>query len=414
MSMPAIPLSAEDEAILALEGRLLVGHTCKVIVLERGPSLVALRERITQRVADVPALSMRLDSSGRGHVWVPDSDFEPAGHVVERHFPTPLAAEALRQEVGRIFRTRLDRAQPLWQIDLIPLESGRSALVWRLHHTVADGTTAMRFARQMLWDQEPSPEARPARRPGAPEDEHRRRAHLARFYAREFAHTRSPFEGSIGSSREVAFAELPLRQLHAAARQVADATLNDAVVSVVGGGVRTWLEAHHGRIGQVRIKIPVSLHHPGDDVGNADSFFFVDVPLSHDDPVERLRAVHAATATRKAEHDAETMDELLRDLRAISPRMAGLCERVERSARAFGLNVSNIRGPQDPVTVLGARVSSLHSLAEIAVHHAVRVAAVSLCDTLFLGFCADPAIVPDVSSMATATEDEAARLVAAA
>jgi hypothetical protein len=108
------------------------------------------------------------------------------------------------------------------------------------------------------------------------------------------------------------------------------------------------------------------------------------------------------------------MDRLLRDLRAVSPRLATFCERIERSARAFALNVSNVPGPREPVAICGARVRSLHSIAEIAEHHAVRVAAVSLCDELFLGFCADPAIVDDVGSMAEATEDEAAKLIAAA
>jgi hypothetical protein len=79
------------------------------------------------------------------------------------------------------------------------------------------------------------------------------------------------------------------------------------------------------------------------------------------------------------------MDRLLRDLRAVSPRLASFCERIEPSARALALNVSNVPGPREPVAICGAHVGSLHSIAEIAEHHAVRVAAVSLCDELFLG-----------------------------
>jgi hypothetical protein len=138
------------------------------------------------------------------------------------------------------------------------------------------------------------------------------------------------------------------------------------------------------------------------------------VPLAGDDPVRRLRAVHAAAAERKSEHDAETMDRVLRDLRAASPQLVELCERVERSGRAFAVNVSNVPGPSAPVAVAGAPVRSLHSLAEIARHHALRVAAVSLCDELFLGFCADPAIVPEVQWMAAACEREASDLLARA
>jgi hypothetical protein len=108
------------------------------------------------------------------------------------------------------------------------------------------------------------------------------------------------------------------------------------------------------------------------------------------------------------------MGQLLRDLRGVSPRLARFCERIERSARAFALNVSNVPGPRGPVSVLGSPVASLHSLAEIARHHAVRVATVSMDDGLFLGFCADPDIVPDVGEIAEATEQEATDLIAAA
>ena len=410
--VPATPLTPEDEAILQLEGRLIVGHTCKVIVLDRNaPSLSALRRRIAERLDAVAPLRVRLEGAPGRMTWVRVAELDLHAHVVEAPGP-PMEPERLHEAVGALFAQHLDRKRPLWRIEVIRLTSGEAALVWRLHHTLADGTTAMRHARALLWDVPAERTHAPAHAAHQLHDDRRRRSHFASFFAREFARTRSPFDGAIGETREVAFARLPLTSLHGAAKELAGATLNDAVVSAVGGGLRSWLEEHHGHLGRVRVKIPVSLHEQH-DAGNADSFFFVDVPLEHSDPVERLRAVHAATAKRKAEHDAETMDRLLRDLRSASPRLAGLCERIERSARAFALNVSNVPGPQEPVAVCGARVRSLHSIAEIAEHHAVRVAAVSLCDELFLGFCADPAIIPEVAAMAHATERDAEDVVAA-
>jgi hypothetical protein len=409
----ATPLSAQDEAILRLENGVLAGHTCKVIGLGAGsPSLEQLRERVAARVAAVPVLAQRLERRRGGDCWVSVPGFDPGAHV--QGAAGPCDAPALRREVARLFSERLDRSRPLWQMDLLPQQDGSAALVWRLHHTLADGTTAMRFAQALLWD-EPPAGGRPPR-PGAQAgDERRRRLHMARFFAREFARASSPFDGPIGTRREVAFARLPLAPLHAAAKQLAGATLNDALLTAVGGGLRSWLERRHGELRRgVRVKVPVSLHRQGDHAGNADSFFMVEVPLAEADPVRRLRAVHEGTAARKSEHDAETMDRLLSELRGASPRLGRLCERVERSGRAFALNVSNVPGPRAPVAICGAPVGSIHSLAEIARHHAVRVAAVSLCDELFLGFLSDPAIVPDLAWMAQATESDGAALVAAA
>lgn len=410
----AIPLTKQDEAILRLEGRLLAGHTCKVIELAPpAPSLQELRTRVAERVTAGSPLAMRLDVSRGRKAWVAEPDFDAAAQVGEAAAGAELSRPALRAEVARLFSERLDRGRPLWRIDVARLASGGAALVWRLHHTLADGTTAMRFARMLLWDQVDRAAAPPSAAARAA-DERRRRAHLARFFAREFARARSPLDGRIGVRRDVAFASVPLRALHDSARALCGATLNDALLSVVGGGLRDWLERHHGRVDAIRVKVPVSLHHAGEDAANADSFFIVDVPLAEPDPARRLRLVHAGTVSRKEHHDAETMDRLLSDLRAASPHLAGLCERIERSARAFALNVSNVPGPREAVSVLGASVASMHSLAEIARHHAVRVAVVSMCDTLYLGFCADADIVADVGEIAAATEREALATIAAA
>lgn len=421
----AIALTAEDRALLRLEDGLLVGHTCKVIALDGRLSRDALAARVGERLPAYSPLRMRLGGGAGDPAWVEDPDFDPAAHIRAGE-ARELDAAALREEVARLFVERLDRSRPLWQIDVLSLQGGGTALVWRLHHALADGVTAMRYARSLLWDEDETEActggdgrgegaARESRSTAAvaAAEERRRRMRLARFFAREFARSRSPFDGPIGHRREVAFAELPLRELHDAAHELAGASLNDALLCVVGGAVRDWIEHHHGTLGQLRVKVPVSLHHEGQDGANTDSFFMVGVPLEHVDVLARLRAVSAATSVRKADGDAQAMDALLRELRAVSPRLALLCERAERSGRAFALNISNVPGPREPVSVLGARADSLHSIAEIAAHHAVRVAAVSMGEKLYLGFCADPEVVGDVSWIARASELQADRLLAA-
>jgi diacylglycerol O-acyltransferase len=423
-----IPLTGEDRAILALEGPTLVGHTCKVVVLAgEAPPTAALAERVSARIAQAPALTRRLGGTVAEPVWIEDAEFDPRAHVLDAHVAAPLDRSKLRVEVARLFAERLDRDRPLWRIDRVQLRDGGCALVWRIHHALADGSTAMRYARTLLWDAssdhrddrsqvDGGRRAADQRAMTNEQDQVRRRAHLARCFAREFARSvrDSPFDGRIGARREIAFATVPLVELHDAAKALAGATLNDALLSVVSGGLRRWIERHHGPVGSVRVKVPVSLHHEGEDAGNRDSFFSVSVPLAEPNAVARLRAVRAATAVRKAEHDAEAMDTLLRRLREVSPELGRFCERVERSPRTFAVNISNVPGPREPVSVLGAPVGSLHSIAEIAEHHALRVAAVSFAGSLCLGFCADPEIVQDVRSMAEGTEIEATALIAAA
>jgi diacylglycerol O-acyltransferase len=76
------------------------------------------------------------------------------------------------------------------------------------------------------------------------------------------------------------------------------------------------------------------------------------------------------------------------------------------------LNVSNVPGPRRPVHVLGVPVRALYSLAEIREHHALRVAVISLADTLNFGLSTDPTLLPDVEDLARDMQAEASALIA--
>jgi hypothetical protein len=76
------------------------------------------------------------------------------------------------------------------------------------------------------------------------------------------------------------------------------------------------------------------------------------------------------------------------------------------------LNVSNVPGPRRAIDVLGVPVNALYAIAEIGQRHALRIAVLSLEETLRFGLCADPTILPDVEQLAAAIEEEAAELAA--
>jgi diacylglycerol O-acyltransferase len=413
----AIPLGPEDRAILALESPAVAGHTCKVARL--GPAAVDiehLRARVTERIALAPALTRRLGGSERVPSWVPDDSFDVGRHVVAATVAGPIEDSGLPDVVARLFEQRLDRTRPLWRMDVVDLADGGTALVWRIHHSLADGTASVRYCRSLLWDHEPNAAITPARALALHTvDEARRRAHLAGFLRREYARgeRHSPFDGAIGARRDVAFAATSLSDLHQAAKALDGATVNDAVLTIVAGAVGRWVRLHHGRLGTIRMRVPVSLHQEGDTVANRDSFFSIGVPLNEPDPVARLRQVHKETSERKHDQDALHREELLRELSDV-PALKGLLTRLERSPRRFALSVSDVPGPPAPVSVLGAPVERLHSLAEIGERHALRVSALSLADLLCFGLCADPDLVDHLPSIAEGIEVEARELLAAA
>jgi diacylglycerol O-acyltransferase / wax synthase len=427
--MEVRPLSSEDVSILALENQTVAGHACKVIVLSDGIDVELLRASISARLPRAPDLCVRLRELEGSWCWVPDDEMDMAAHVVLGPSAGDGDETDLRAAVGRIFQQRLDRSRPLWRIDVMPsLEGGGSALIWRVHHALADGSTAMRMADAVLWDPAAGAEASrrrhadrragsgPARSTAAA----RRRLGAVRAMAREVPQPwhRSPFDGHISARREVAFAIVPFAGLRRVAHVSQGATVNDGVLTVVAGALRRWLERAHGHLGTVRVKVPVSLHtrsiaseETPAEPGNRDSFFCLDVPLGSDDPLERLGMIRRSTVVRKQDHDAEHIDSLMHALARI-PRLRQFAERALAHPRAFAVNVSNVPGPRQPVEVLGVPVRALYSLAEIRDHHALRIAVVSLANVLTFGLTADPTLLPDVRSLAKYIEMEAEAFMA--
>ena len=185
-------------------------------------------------------------------------------------------------------------------------------------------------------------------------DEARRRAHLAGFLRREYARgeCRSPFDGTIGTRREVAFAAVSLPALHDAAKGLDGATLNDAVLTIVAGAVGRWVRRRHGDLGTIRVRVPVSLHHEGDAVANHDSFFSVGLPLNEPDPgrapARRARGDERAQARPRRASTTSTCCTSC----PVVPPLEHLVTRIERNPRRFALSVSNVPGPREPVSVL--------------------------------------------------------------
>ena len=417
-------LSAEDARILALESGNVRGHTCKLIVFDGEHGVEELRDHLSHRIQAVPRLRQRLAAAPPGlPKWVDDTDFSLEHHV---RACGPADDAELRRLVGEVMTEPLDRDRPLWAMDVVsPLAGGRTALIWRIHHAMADGMTAMRMARELLLDPAetelhdsvPSPAgaARPPR--GGVAAAARAAARSPAVLRRELGRhaSASPLDRPVGPRREVAFVDAPVAELrrigHAAPER---ATVNDVVLAAVAGGLRGWLERLGARPEGLRAKVPVSLHRPEErDAANRDSFMVVDLPLDQPDPLERLCTVARETRECKLRHEAETLDGFFRDLSHLSRSLERFAEHWAMSPRVFTLNVSNVPGPRGPQRVLGSQLLEFHSLAEIAHRHALRVAVVSAADRISFGLCADPDAVDRLDLIARGIESELQELGAA-
>jgi diacylglycerol O-acyltransferase len=419
-------LSPDDAHILNLESTAITGHTLKLVVLEPGPPLDvdALRPAVAARLSSQPRATDRVDTSAADARWVEATDFDIDDHVRRRVDGLTASRSDLWRIVSGLMSEHLDRRHPLWTFDVIgPLDDGREAIAVRIHHAMCDGIAAVRFLDDVLFDVRPQlPTA--ANRPGvhAMPPALSRRDQARRMPAaviRELGHpsARSPFDRPITVTRELAFTAAPLAELKSiGASRPTRATINDVLLTIVAGGLRTWLERHEGVRRHLRAQVPVSLHHRNEDAtesGNRDSFMNVELPLGVRDPLAMLDLISAQTRERKRLDDADEMYDLLHALGAV--RYVGkAAKRLTNSPREFSLAISNVPGPPTVVEVSGRRVQNLFSSSEPGAHHALRISAISCAGDIGIGLCTDPQALPHIARMAEAVEQAYVELRAAA
>jgi diacylglycerol O-acyltransferase len=410
-------LTAEDLAILDLESPTIAGHTCKVIVVDgEVPSIDEVRAHVEDRLTRIPRCCECL-AAGPEPAWT-----DPAPVAIDQHVRLAPEGDDLAAVVARAMTGRLDRTRPLWDLELVPSAGdGNWALVWRVHHAMADGMTMMQWASDLLWDEPPhSPGASKVAEPPAPSALLSTIAAAARTavsLGKELRPARSPgpFGGRVGTRRQAAFAHCSLDDLRAIEHRAGSGvTVNDVVLAAVAGALRQWCERHEAPLDGVRVQVPVSMHVHGPDaadLGNRDSFLFVDLPLDEADPAMRLQAVNRETRERKSHHDAEAVYDVIGMLERRVPPVARVAERLLTNPREFTLNVSNVPGPRSQIGVLGRPVQNLYSFAEIGKRHPLRIAAVSLCGTMQFGVLTDPDVVPGTDTIAAGIESSIAELL---
>src|SRR3954452_13457436 len=316
-------LSAVDASFLAQERANSHMHVGAVLIFE-GPApgyddfLTHIRSRLHLAPRYLHKLAFPPLETGRP-VWIDDPSFNLAYHVRHTALPAPGSEEQLRALAARIHSQRLDRAKPLWETWLLPgLERGRFALIFKAHHPLVQGLERGRFAliskshhalvdgisgvdlMTVLFDATPVPQIAPHE--GEPWSAHPEPSAVALAARGVKGLLKLPLELAGGALEaathpassldqvkealegigEVAWAGLnpapetplnvpigPHRRLSFVRNDLSDfklvknafgGTVNDVVLTVVAGGLRTWLRSRGVRTEglELRALVPVS------------------------------------------------------------------------------------------------------------------------------------------------------------
>jgi diacylglycerol O-acyltransferase len=443
-------LGPVDTAFYYVESAETPMNIGALVIFEGKLSFDALLELIDSRIHQAPLYQQRVVQaplSLGAPTWAFDPDFHIGSHVYRRRLDPPGTDEQLRELAGQLVSGTLDRSKPLWQVHLIDgLQEGRSALLFKVHHCMVDGLSAVElFTILFDFDSEPPPIRKkplydPPALPTSADlllDTVRRELPFKFGMLQKIQHDVSHL-GSVLADKEqrrkalvgvanlindnlrpikpllingrntgrmtLAWAEFSLAEVKAI-RTHCHASVNDVMLTILGGAVGTYLRKHGERSDQdsLRVLVPVNMRTEDEknDFGNRISVLPIDIPFHLTDPLERLRVVAEYTQVMKQSSLSNGLDLTL-TLPALAPAIAQpLIWRIAPAAFAFLAHMwcTNVAGPQSPVYLLGHRM--LHSYGFFPLNPSMGLATVitSYNQRIAMTLVADAGIVPDVTEL---------------
>jgi diacylglycerol O-acyltransferase len=441
--MPKIGVN--ERLFLIVDSAKLPQHVAALGTFTRppgaGPGFVdelAERFRVAQTFA--APFNYRLRSRALRRVapsWraLGDHEIDLDYHFRRHTLPAPGGELEFGELVSALHTERLDWRRPLWECHLIDgLEGDRFALYFKGHHALMDGVGGVQRYTQMVT---PHPEENdlrplwtvgPGTEPAVAEPQMRAtrlrtlrgllaaRRNMKRNAKRPadpataapYAVPRTVMNGRLSEQRRIATQTFDVARIRTVAK-AAGVTVNDVFVTIVAGGLRSYL-AEHGELPAQSLTAgtPVNVRAAGDDsTGNAFSMVLVKMFTDIADPVERIKAV-ARSSTIAKDDIRSRPKEVAANYGAliggafVANQLTGL---AGRRPPPYNVTVSCIPGHAAPFYLAGARLEGIYPLACIYHGAPYFVASVTISGSFGVGFVGCPDTVPHVQRLAVYTGD---------
>ncbi|GAA2108348.1 wax ester/triacylglycerol synthase family O-acyltransferase [Microlunatus panaciterrae] len=463
-------LTPLEVSMLSLETGHTPGHVGTVDLFDAGPDdfdyerLIAL---IRDRIAFVPRYRQRVRSIPAqlaGPVWVDDENFDLTFHVRRSALPRPGTMEQLREFVGRVMARRLDRSRPLWEIYLVEgLQQNRFALVSKSHLSLVDGIETVDIG-QVLLDTSPEPAARPtetwqplpepssielligAMWEGAQDPtlafENVRGALAAGLgVAVAFGEAvggiggtlgdlagnalrggrppaDSPLAGVVSEQRRVATVSANLDDFRAV-RAEHDHTINDVILAVIAGGLRSWLltrgESFSSAMSLTAL-VPMSVTEDDGEptsLGSQVAPHLQSLPIGEPNALMRLHQVAYGTQAHKDTGRAVGARSLS-DIAGFAPttlHALGVRVSSEMVRKQHDLVITNVPGPQVPLYAAGSRMVASYPVLPLGPGHLLAIGVTSYDGEVFFGLTADRDAISDLDVLAQCLSDAVEELL---
>ncbi len=393
--------------------------------------------------------------------WIEDSDFDLEYHVRHIALPKPGDWRQLCIQTARLHSRALDLSKPLWEFWVVEgldniegLPPGCFALISKVHHAAIDGMSGVEMSAA-VHDLAPVPNSVPEPDKWEPEKNPQLGELLFRSwmnsvkqpmrFAETFAKSvpgmarlarevaggdislagtrpapKTILNGTVGPHRVWDAVALPLADIRAIKERLPGATVNDAILTVIGGGLRHYLMGRDALPAEsLSAMAPISVRAEGEKaaMGNLVSAMVVNLGTQIADPMERLRYIHDEAKNSKAMTNAVGARTLTDYSQLIPSGLAGLGARLytrlgaaNAHAPVFNCVATNVPGSRVPLYFAGAKMLKMMGFGPIFDGMGLINAIYSYADDIAIGFTSDRKMMPDPANYAAALRQSFAEL----
>jgi len=378
--------------------------------------------------------------------WAPDPDFYIGNHVMRITLDEPGSDEQLRELVGQLLSTTLDRSKPLWELYIIDGHGDASVAFFKVHHCMIDGISAIELFTLMVElspeyviDDERKPLFDPPPLPSPPQqifdaimndlpykwgilnkvgnhianlaslltDRNKRlkalvgMAHLLNDSSLPVK--KLPINGQNTGRQVLIGAEFSLAEVRAI-RQAANASINEVMLTILASALQAYTRKRSSdHYPFIRILIPVNVRAEDEKgtFGNRISMLPIDIPFDIADPLSRLRTVASVSEVMKDSELSETVDMLL-TLPSLFPNPTqpliwGIAPAL------FGAVAhtwcTNVAGPQIPLYLMGHEIRHIYGYFPLNPGMGLACVVMSYNQKITMTLVVDTGIVNEVEEL---------------
>jgi diacylglycerol O-acyltransferase len=384
--------------------------------------------------------------------WTQDKQFDIEYHVRHSAVAPPGRIRELLELVSRLHGSVLARERPLWELHVIDgLADGRFAMYTKMHHSLVDGISAMKITERtlsndpdrrgmsLMFDAGETRRPRTARQeveralggvsnsalksayamaseaaglPGALTRTVRKglrnEASAVSFYA-----PRTMFNVPITGARRFAADGWPLERLRAIGA-ASGTTLNDVVLAMCGGALRTYLsELNHLPEASLVAMVPVALKSrsaTSESGGGGNAVGSVMAKLGTDvvDAADRLEEISLSMKSGKEALSAMTSAQILA-MTSLGQLPAFVLPALKLDGLIrppYNLIISNVPGPRETMYFNGARLDGSYPVSIPMNGIALNITCNSYADDMDFGLTGCRRTVPSLQRILTYLDDE--------